>query len=340
MANENKPETENKLFYVFLLFAAALFCVMILSPIFFPLKNFLEVSDIELGNIAPGSSVNFSVQLNNTGKEIILDSIKTSCGCVSGDRELKTLKRGINELNFTYSASDVPSEITQSIGIFAKEGLPNFWQINMHGTIEAETWAVPRKIRLGIGFDRRLRSEQFIVFYPKHKIRSVQRHPSSIICENINEGTEQTTFRVSYNGSVSDALQEIENLGNIAIEFEGETENNLQIPVSLRPLPLLSPLPERVLLSETKKDRQGIVTEKVAVKILDNAFIGKIRADVLEPWVTLTETKAGSPYCFFTFQFRLKEVPTDKEIPFVRFVPEIEGELQHRDSTVKCFYQK
>ncbi|GHT23762.1 hypothetical protein FACS189419_08150 [Planctomycetales bacterium] len=340
MTNESKTEKESKLFYVLPPLAVVFLCWMIFLPILFPQKNFLEVSDVELGDIAPGSKVSFSVQLNNTGKEIILDSIATSCGCVSGNRELKTLKQGINELNFTYSASDVPGKVSQSIGIFAKEGTPNFWKVNMHGNVAAKTWAVPRQVRFGLGIDRQLRDEQLTVFYPKHKIRSIQRNPSSITCEKSSEGAGQTTFRVSYNGEIQNSLQGTENLGSITIEFEGETENNLQVPVSLCSLPLLSPLPESVLLSETKKDSQGLVTEKVAVKILDKTFTGKIRADVLEPWVTLTDVKEGTPYSFFTFQFCLKEIPAGREISFVNFVPEMADDAQHRDITVKCVYQK
>jgi hypothetical protein len=313
---------------------------MIFSPILFPHKNFLEISDVELGSIIPGSTIDFSVKLNNTGKNITLDSIGTSCGCVSGNRELKTLNQGINELSFTYSAPDIPGEIIQSIGIFAKEGIPNFWKLNIHGTVEAETWAVPGKLCFGLGIDRKLHDEQLVVFHPHHKIRSVQCAPPSIKCENVCEGTGQTTLSVSYNSEVPNPSQDIENLGDITFEFEGGTENSLQIPVSFRLLPLLSPLPANVLLSETKKDSQGIVTEKVAIKILDRAFTGNICADVLESWVTLTEIKASSPYCFFTFQFCLKDVPANRKIPFVRFVPETVEDYQHRDITVTCLYQK
>jgi hypothetical protein len=175
-------------------------------------KNQLDIANVNLGKIKPGSKIDFSILINNKGKSNIpLSNIITSCGCVSVNQKNIILFPGENKLDFTYSAGDSIGDIEQEISFFTEKGKPSFWNVKMSANIDANIWAEPSHMRIGLDETERLVQQYFTIYFPNNRIQSFSCDVPWLFCENKTTGVEQKTFTVSCNDTIrKDVIKNVE----------------------------------------------------------------------------------------------------------------------------------
>ena len=283
-------------------------------------NNVVEVSDVSLGTLQPGSKVEFSVTIYNNGfKEIALRPIKTSCGCVAPDREKPVvLAPGENVLKFAYSAPSSPEKIEQDIWFFAEKGTPSAWKVEIDGEVAADIWAIPARLTLLSGDSSSDPAGTFVLHTVDRNVKSVTASPDSLKYHLEQEDAGRYAFSVTSNSELSHEVQEKGKItGSLLIEFEEADQEPLEVPIDLVPRPKFTVLPARLELSRDALTEKTSL-QKVAVKKLADLSFDCFHVETVVPWVNLVDKYESGNYIFLTFEFLPDEMPKYESVTYAR----------------------
>ena len=223
-------------------------------------KNHVDVSNVSLGVLRPGSKVEFSVTLYNGGRELALRPIRTSCGCLAPNREKPiVLMPGENVLKFAYSAPSSPEIIEQEVWFFAEKGTPSAWSATIDGEVAADVWAVPSRLTLRCDDSLDNPSGTFTLHHPNRTIKSITTSPDSLTYNVEQVGEYRRTIFVSCDSVLPrEVLEKGKFTGSLSIEFEEAYQEGLEVLVDLVPKPKFSVHPARIDFSQSMHRRLGV----------------------------------------------------------------------------------
>jgi len=270
----------------------------------FPQKNWVDVSDITLGVLLPGSKVEFPVTIYNSGaRDIALKPIRTSCGCLAPDREIPVvLLTGKNVLNFVFSAPSSPGKIEQEILFFAEKGEPNVWTARIGGMVAADVWAVPSRLVLQCPDSLSTPTETFTLHYTDKNIKSITTSPASLECVIVQKGEQQSTYSITWSDELSnEVLEKGKVIGSVLFEFEETDQEALTVSVDLISKPKFKVNPASIELSLSSLPGKTLLRTIAVQKLVDGLSVEQFQVTPVCDGVRLVETRENGNYLFLTF---------------------------------------
>jgi len=287
---------------------------------YFLLRNWVNISDVSLGTLHPGSTIEFPVTVYNSGpRGVALRPIQTSCGCLAPDRDKPiVLYPGKNVLNFAFTAPNSLGEVDQDIWFFAEKGKPSVWTVQVDGVVAANAWVTPSSLTLRYDDSLRYPGGTFVLNFIDRNVQSITTTPVALECHFVRGGENQYTYSVTCNGKLSDEVLEKGRVtGSVLFEFEETDQESLEVQIDLVAKPKFRVIPARMDLPLSSLSEKTL-SRTVAVQKLADLSFDHLQVIPVGDYARLVDMRDGGNYIFLTFEFLLDRMPTYESTIYAR----------------------